>query len=364
MIKTSMGILHSQWKRWKHEREVPWMLTWTLTFRCNARCAMCDSWKKDSQEELTRAEALQLISKLPRSLRVVRLTGGEPFVRLDLDEIAQRLEDTLDLDALHLTTNGFLTKRIADFLSRRAVRTQKPIHLLLSLDGLKDYHNHVRGREFAWDAAYETLKMLVAHRRQWHVKIAVNQTIVDEESLEQYDLLHQELQDLGVDHHVVVAYRESATYHMDSQKNVAPQQAGEYQLFHPIAPGRLKSFLDRAEKDCDLLSRGHALAKRYYLHGVKQRLLYGQGNPNPPCAALGGHLRIYPNGDLPVCQFNSQKVGNLKDQIFADVWHSDRALIWKDWVDRCAGCWAECEVLPSAVHSGDLLWFGTRSLFP
>ena len=27
----------------------------------------------------------------------------------------------------------------------------------------------------------------------------------------------------------------------------------------------------------------------------------------------------------------------------------------REWVDRCPGCWAECEVLPNAIYSGDLL---------
>ena len=66
-------------------------------------------------------------------------------------------------------------------------------------------------------------------------------------------------------------------------------------------------------------------------------------------------LKIFPNGDVPVCQFNSHAVGNLRRQSFAEVWFGESIGEHRDWVSRCAGCWAEHEVLPNAVCSGDLL---------
>ena len=45
----------------------------------------------------------------------------------------------------------------------------------------------------------------------------------------------------------------------------------------------------------------------------------------------------------------------LDGQSFADVWSGSKAKKQRDWVHACAGCWAECEVLPSAIYSGDLL---------
>jgi MoaA/NifB/PqqE/SkfB family radical SAM enzyme len=71
--------------------------------------------------------------------------------------------------------------------------------------------------------------------------------------------------------------------------------------------------------------------------------------------ALGAHLRLFPNGDVPTCQFNTRRVGNLATQPFAELWNSDEAAKQRSWVRKCPGCWAECEVLPSAIYSGDLL---------
>ncbi|HSQ41174.1 MAG TPA: SPASM domain-containing protein, partial [Fibrobacteraceae bacterium] len=81
--------------------------------------------------------------------------------------------------------------------------------------------------------------------------------------------------------------------------------------------------------------------------------------PNPPCAALAGHMRLYPDGSVPVCQFNSQTVGNLVQHDFKTCWESESVLAWRSWVKRCVGCWAECEILPNAFLSGDLWWQST-----
>jgi Fe-coproporphyrin III synthase len=87
------------------------MLTYTVTFACNARCIMCDSWKMPPRQELTLDDVERIFAQLPR-LDAVRLTGGEPFVRRDLAEIADLATRQLRPLTLHVTSNGLLTDRI------------------------------------------------------------------------------------------------------------------------------------------------------------------------------------------------------------------------------------------------------------
>ena len=55
-----------------------------LTYRCPMRCVMCNIWKNPTDKKLE-IKASDLRS-LPR-LKFINLTGGEPFIREDLDEI-------------------------------------------------------------------------------------------------------------------------------------------------------------------------------------------------------------------------------------------------------------------------------------
>jgi MoaA/NifB/PqqE/SkfB family radical SAM enzyme len=334
----------------------PRFLTHTVTFGCNARCIMCDSWKMPTDGDLTTDEIERIYRQLP-PMDAVRLTGGEPFVRRDMPEIAEFARRHLRPLVLHITTNGFLTKRIVEFVEQRDRRL--PLELLVSLDGVKEKHNEVRGRENAWDTAIKTVRELAPRRKELRLVLRVNQTIVDADGVEQYRRLREVLRPLGVRNNVVLAYDTSATYNMERELDVAPTEIGEFTTFGEFTRDDLRDLIGEVERDladAPLLER---LSKRYYLRGIANRLLNHRGSPNPACVALHSHLRLFPNGDVPTCQFNSRTVGNLRQSSFAEVWKSVKADEQRQWVRKCPGCWAECEVLPSAIYTGDLLFHST-----
>lgn len=335
------------------KRVLPRMLTHTVTFACNARCIMCDSWKKDATGDLELDEIERIYKQLPR-LDALRLTGGEPFVRQDFAEIVRLGQLTVKPLVTHITTNAFLTDRIVKFCEGRNKSTA--LHMLISLDGTKDTHNRVRGRSFAFDSATETLRQLASRAKELNLRLAVNQTLVDREGIEGYRSLRALLQPLGVQHNLVVAYEKSATYDVNPEAMHAPEDEGSFDTFGDLEKSELAAFFDEVERDLQHATLSHRMAKKYYLKGIRNRLLHDVGKPNPPCAALGLHMRMFPNGDVPTCQFNAKVVGNLRKQSFEEVWASELATRQHAWVRACPGCWAECEILPSATYSGDLFW--------
>jgi len=351
-LKRIPGYLRTLRRNSRRELGLPRFLTYTVTFTCNARCIMCDSWKLDSEGDLTIAEVEAVFRQLPQ-MDAVRLTGGEPFVRKDLPEIADLVHHRLRPFFLHITTNGFLTDRIISFCEKRD--RSLPLQLLISIDGLEEKHNKVRGRDTAWKTATRTLRELAPRRRELNLGLAVNQTVVDAEGAENYRLLRDELAPLGIHNHFVMAYDTSATYNLEREKELPPSEIGQFTTFGDFTTEQLKNLLDEVESDLDHYPLKERLAKRYYLRGIRNRLLHGRGFPNPKCVALSSHMRLFPNGDVPTCQFNSKTIGNLKTQSFREVWFGEKAGRQRGWVHRCPGCWAECEVLPNAIYTGDLL---------
>ncbi len=334
----------------------PRFLTHTVTFGCNARCIMCDSWKLPTDGDLTTDEIEHIYRQLP-PMDAVRLTGGEPFVRRDMPEIAELARRHLRPLVLHITTNGFQTKRIVEFVEQRDRRL--PLELLVSLDGSRKSTTRSAARENAWDSAIKTVRELAPRRKELRLVLRVNQTIVDAEGVEHYRRLREVLRPLGVRNNVVLAYDSSATYNMERELDLAPTEIGEFTTFGEFTRDDLRDLITEVERDladAPLLER---LSKRYYLRGIANRLLNQRGTPNPACVALHSHLRLFPNGDVPTCQFNSRTVGNLRRTSFAEVWKSVKADEQRQWVRKCPGCWAECEVLPSAIYTGDLLFHST-----
>ena len=78
----------------------------SVTKRCNLNCSYCGACKTD-EKELT-PEQIERIVKCFASLGFtkVRLTGGEPLVRQDITEIAERISRIDGVKKLAITTNG------------------------------------------------------------------------------------------------------------------------------------------------------------------------------------------------------------------------------------------------------------------
>ncbi len=117
-------------------REVNYLRV-SVTERCNFRCQYCMpdkpfSWKP--KENLLSFEELFLFIKaaMDEGITKVRITGGEPLLRSDLDKfIAMIYNHNKDVD-LALTTNGYLLKSVAKSLKDAGLK-----RLNISLDSLK-----------------------------------------------------------------------------------------------------------------------------------------------------------------------------------------------------------------------------------
>ena len=119
-----------------HGRTVDYLRV-SVTERCNFRCQYCMPDKPFSwvpQENLLSFEDLFSFVKaaIDEGITKIRLTGGEPLLRADLDTFIRMIHDYApDID-LALTTNGFLLPDTADKLAAAGLK-----RLNISLDSLK-----------------------------------------------------------------------------------------------------------------------------------------------------------------------------------------------------------------------------------
>jgi len=119
-----------------HGREVNYLRI-SVTERCNFRCQYCMPDKPFSwvpQENLLSFEDLFAFVKaaIDEGITKIRLTGGEPLLRADLDTFIRMIHDYApDID-LALTTNGYLLSDVADKLAAAGLK-----RLNISLDSLK-----------------------------------------------------------------------------------------------------------------------------------------------------------------------------------------------------------------------------------
>ncbi|MHC4444022.1 MAG: methyltransferase domain-containing protein [Planctomycetota bacterium] len=151
----------------EHLREI-WF---HITNRCNMTCNHClFSSGPDQQAELDARRILQLADQAVQlGCKVFALTGGEPFVHRKFEPMIDGLFKYDDTNVVILT-NGTLLRRYGDALKRWP---SERLHLQISLDGLQQNHDRIRGQG-AFAKLSEELSWLHAQGFPFTISMSVN----------------------------------------------------------------------------------------------------------------------------------------------------------------------------------------------
>lgn len=106
----------------RYGREITYLRV-SVTDRCNFRCVYCMPaqgvvWKK--HEEILSYEEITTVVRTAAELGIkkVRLTGGEPLVRRDVEELIRSIASIPQIEDISLTTNGYLLEEKAEALAK------------------------------------------------------------------------------------------------------------------------------------------------------------------------------------------------------------------------------------------------------
>jgi len=160
-----------------------------ITHRCICRCRMCNIWQIPREvPDLPLATWTDLLSSPTlRHLVEIDITGGEPFLRDDLEMLLEwigRAKPTRfpRLKTLAVTTNGILTARILEAVGRIIGPLQeRGIDLVLAcgMDAVGPVHDDIRNFRGAWEKLDSTLAGLGELRtRHPNLVLGVKTTIL------------------------------------------------------------------------------------------------------------------------------------------------------------------------------------------
>lgn len=146
-------------------KKKPIQLTFFLTKRCNARCPFCfylsrEEAKNNIAPELSLPEIEKMSASLG-SLLWLAFSGGEIFLRSDLNEVVRVFYKQNSPAIILLPTNGLLPEII--YRKTIAIVNNCPrsiVTLKVSLDGLEQTHDNLRGVPGAFEKTLETLRLL------------------------------------------------------------------------------------------------------------------------------------------------------------------------------------------------------------
>jgi len=290
-----------------------------VTHRCNAHCRMCNVWRSKAPDRLLPVH----MSNLPRGLRTINLTGGEPFLRPDLVDFVTKARDRCPDAKITISTNGYMPNVIRTTLE--AIRRVDPhVRLALSLDGIGQAHDRVRGDRGAFNRAIRLIERLRASGfANLRLSMTISRDNADQlagvaELADAYDL------ELGV-----VAAHDSWT-HLGVTEKLAPEPTDRLaQDFYEAEEHWLRSWRPK------LWVRAHFAEYTYeYLAGRPVRL---------PCGAGSEFFFVQADGTVYSCSVRGQKMGDLTRDSWREIWQGQAAEQARHQAAACTrGCWMIC----------------------
>lgn len=356
MIIKNLKLLNNIHLTKKH----PVSLIHFVTNRCNARCSFCfiDFDNPDVfKGELSLDEIEKLSKTLGPSIQNINLTGGEPFARSDLLEIAKIYFKNTLIRSLYVTSNGSLPKRVKAFISGLADEfSNRKLFLSYSIDDFPERHDEIRKIKGLFSCAIESYQIAKSFAPFVESNIQIT---ISPENYQRADLIYEELiRKYQVKSITIVLARDEGIFKLPlAMKNKLLKVYKELteKLLIDQKTGRIFGFSNST-------IQGRVMNRKNEIVYDKVAQTYLDNKFLSYCQAGSLFGVIEANGDIKPCEILDKVVGNLRDfdYNFMSIWDSQSNKINKDWIkDTKCNCSYECawsfNVLADIKHQPDLL---------
>ena len=295
------------------------------TFRCNARCNMCNIWKYPTrtEEEID----FEVLKKLPEGLRI-NITGGEPTLRRDIDRLFEILHPKATL--LELSTNGYNTAKIVE-LARR----YPDILIRVSLEGLPAVNDAKRGLKDGFDHALRTmleLKKTKCRNIGFSVVISPDNYM---DLLPLYELCVALEVELGNS-----TVHNSWYFHKEDNVVKSREALEQHELF-------VRALLTSRRRG--IRARLKDYGRAYFNRSIHRRLRGDEPGYRPPCGALDDFIFIDPHGNVSPCNGSGEEwiIGNIADSTIEDMKNTPQ---WKVAAEKVRNCSRNCAFIVTERH--------------
>lgn len=296
-------------------------LFWECTVRCNINCLHCGSDCKidDGSQDMPAADFLKITNQIknhfnPNKVMVV-LTGGEPLMRDDLENIGKELYK--QGYPWGMVTNGFaLTEHKLKNLINSGLRS-----ITVSLDGLEKEHNWLRGRSTSFQKAVEAIK-LIAKQENLVYDIA---TCINSKNFDYLTEIKELLISIGVGNWRTFLISPIGRAKYDDNLKIS-----DYQFAHLI------EFIKKTREEGKI---NVSFGCEGYMGAYEGKIRAGYFF----CRAGINISSILNDGSISACPNNSRSViqGNIYKDDFIDIWENKYQIMRnRSWTKTglCADC--------------------------
>lgn len=176
-----------------------------LLYSCNLRCRMCPFWRRKDERLLSIDEEVLMMKALEKAgVIFLGLEGGEPLLRQDLEEILYEANRRFFTS---LVTNGWqLKNRI------KSIRKYLD-YLFVSIDGIGEVHDKIRGINGSFNKAVEGIREAVKY-----VPVSISFTLTNENFTHVTEVIKL-AKKLGISVSIQIAYNYSTAEKLSPNKD-------------------------------------------------------------------------------------------------------------------------------------------------
>ena len=323
-------------------------LFWECTTRCNLHCRHCgsDCFAASRDVDMPLEDFLRAFDTIPAQERAnpftVVLTGGEPLLRPDIAEVGRALRRRHV--SWGIVSNGWFY----DEAMHRKLMDAGMGTLTISLDGLAEAHDWMRGRPGSFERAERAIALAAAEGPRLHFDVV---TCVNRRNFQELEALYGRLQALGVPQWRIFTIIPIGRAAQDPDMHLTD---AEFTALMDFIAAKRAEIPGQARND------GHGMTVTFSCEGylgryenqVRDVPFFCHAGINIASVLIDGRICACPNIDRDVF---SQ--GNIYEDNFWQVWQ-ERFQPFRDrrWTrkGRCAHCkvWRDC--LGNGMHN----WHG------
>jgi radical SAM protein with 4Fe4S-binding SPASM domain len=297
---------------------------WDVTNACNLRCRHCyASAGERKKNELTLEEAKDIIDDLSRLGTVlIALSGGEPLVRKDIYEIIHYIKNK-NIE-LFVNSNGTLiTKAVAKRLRDAGVR-----HLEVSIDGLEETHDSIRGK-----GSFKRAVKGFENSRDAGIETGILTTVFKRNYKETEDLIKY-FYDLGSVGIGFLRFKPVGRGEEHHEWELTPNERKKFlEVVYRMKVKMRNDFHIKAETPVSILvaMKTPEIMKE---HPYATELARGC-----PGGIISCHIRY--NGDVSSCAQMGLVAGNVRKNSIGDLWNNSelfKKLRTRNYNGKCGKC--------------------------
>jgi MoaA/NifB/PqqE/SkfB family radical SAM enzyme len=320
----------------------PTVLIYNCTFVCDARCEMCNNWKRgDRKAEMSLAQLDQVMThRFWGAVENLNISGGEPTTRNDLPEMVELFHRRLPrLRKVGINTTGLtphraipMLTRIVEFCADKDVLFSARV----SLDGIGDVHNQVRQVKSGFDKAVRTIEAMQALAARYpNFQFGLAATIFSSNLEDATNILEwARSKQLDIVFNML-RFTDAMLGNRDLEEKIGFRQREEEYM--------RKFFLDRVQEESVL--SGQAFMYLHYADMIANGYVRTM-----PCPFQTQGLLLNPNGELFYCE-NSKEIGNVLDAEAERIYFEAENLAYRaTFTDTiCKNCLSPCQVNVGAM---------------